>query len=97
MRGEEGFIAEKSADEFGLTCEEWDAAVTRAADLYFKDREGVVEKALTGLSLDLDIEARQEILEDLYLVAISDGALRPEEQEMLKGISKRWNVLLPEL
>lgn len=97
MRGEEGFIAEKCADEFGLTSEEWDAAVTRAADLFFEYTNEVVEEALTNLSLNLDISAKGEIMEDLYLVAISDGALLPEEDEMLKKISARWNVPLPEL
>ncbi len=97
MRGEEGFIAEKCADEFGLTRDEWDAAVTRAADLFFKYTNEVVEEALTNLSLGLDTSAREEIMEDLYLVAISDGALLPKEEEMLRKISTRWNVALPEL
>ncbi len=97
MRGEEGFIAEKCADEFGLTCEEWDSAVTRAADLFFKYTNEVVEEALTNLSLGLDVSSRQEIMEDLYLVAISDGALLPEEENMLRKISTRWNVPMPEL
>ena len=94
--GDEGFIAEKCAEEFGITPDQWDEAVTRAANVYFDRGMDSVNESIDGLATKLSPEKKKEIVEDLYLMALVDGNFHTNEAHLLEVIISRWGVPKPE-
>jgi len=97
IKGEEGFIAERCAEELGISAEDWDRAVSTAMDIYVMDKDGSLESAVAKLTDALPSDTKKEMVEDLYLVAMSDGNYHEKEEDILKGIAERWKVDLPDI
>ncbi|MGA1866201.1 MAG: TerB family tellurite resistance protein [Thermoplasmatota archaeon] len=91
---EEVFVMEKCSQDYGISREEWEAALNRSFITYFNEGDSAISNAIYRLSKALDLEKKMELAEDLLAIALADNIFHEKEKVVINIVSRAFGVQL---
>ncbi|MBN1539081.1 MAG: TerB family tellurite resistance protein [Candidatus Thermoplasmatota archaeon] len=91
---EEVFIMEKCSRDYGISLEEWEAALNRSFITYFNEGDTAISNAIYRLSKALDQEKKRELTEDLLAIALADDIFHEKEKIVIRIVCRAFGVHL---
>lgn len=89
---EEVNIAEKLASDFDISQTLWRKGLDQALITFINEGWDHLPRVIEGLSEQLTVEEKEELVNDLYAIALIDDVFHPQEVKMLRQVCEAWGV-----
>lgn len=89
---EEVNIAEKLASDFDISLEKWKQGLDQALITFINEGWNYLPRVIEQLAPILTECEKEELVNDLYAIALIDDVIHPQEMKMLNQVCEGWGV-----